>query len=194
MYLQKLCLLTVAATLAASTNVGMLDIQVREFEVPTPKSRPHDPALAPDGSLWYTGQGANKLGRLDPKSGEFKEYALKTPNSGPHGLVADKEGDIWFTAISGGYIGKLNPKNGEITEYRPHRWNRDRSTHSRIRSQRHSVVYQRRDQLYRAARSENRKDRLDQITYAARCALRHRDLAEQHAAVLRVRYEQAGEY
>jgi virginiamycin B lyase len=98
--------------------VGTLDVQIREFEVPTPKSRPHDPALAPYGSLWYTGQGANKLGRLDPKTGQFKEYPLKTPNSGPHGLVADQDGNIWFTAISGGYVGKLNPRNGEIAEYR----------------------------------------------------------------------------
>jgi virginiamycin B lyase len=119
MYLHKLCLFTLAATLAASTNAGTLHVQIREFEVPTPKSRPHDPAFAPDGSLWYTGQGANKLGRLDPKTGEFKEYPLKTPNSGPHGLVADKDGNIWFTAISGGYVGKLNPINGEIAEYRP---------------------------------------------------------------------------
>jgi virginiamycin B lyase len=119
MYLSKLCLFTVAAALAASPTVGTLNVQIQEYEVPTPKSRPHDPALAPDGSLWYTGQGANKLGRLDPKTGEFKEYALKTPNSGPHGLVADKDGNIWFTAISAGYVGKLNPKTGEIAEYRP---------------------------------------------------------------------------
>lgn len=119
MFLHKFCLLTLAATLAASSNVGTLEVQIREFEVPTPNSRPHDPAIAPDGSLWYTGQGANKLGRLDPKTGQFKEYALKTPKSGPHGLVADKDGNIWFTAISGGYVGKLNPLNGEIAEYRP---------------------------------------------------------------------------
>ncbi|HWY02170.1 MAG TPA: hypothetical protein VNX60_00775 [Candidatus Acidoferrum sp.] len=118
MYLSKLCLFTLAATLAASPTVGTLNVQIQEYEVPTPKSRPHDPALAPDGSLWYTGQGANKLGRLDPKTGVFKEYGLKTPNSGPHGLVADKDGDIWFTAISAGYVGKLNPKTGEIAEYR----------------------------------------------------------------------------
>jgi len=98
---------------------GLLTVQIKEYEVPTPKSRPHDPALAPDGSLWYTGQGANQLGRLDPKTGEFKEYRLKTPGSGPHGLVADKEGNIWFTAISGGYLGKLDPITGEVTEYRP---------------------------------------------------------------------------
>ncbi len=39
---------------------------IREYDVPTPNSRPHDPAVAPDGALWYTGQLANKLGRLDP--------------------------------------------------------------------------------------------------------------------------------
>jgi len=110
--------LTLAMALAASA-VGTLSVPIREYEVPTAKSRPHDPALAPDGSLWYTGQGANKLGRFDPQTGEFKEYPLKTPNSGPHGLVADKDGNIWFTAISGGYVGKLNPHSGEITEYRP---------------------------------------------------------------------------
>ncbi|HWY56318.1 MAG TPA: hypothetical protein VNZ03_17770 [Terriglobales bacterium] len=119
MSLHRLCLFALAAMLAGATTVGTLNVSIQEYEVPTPKSRPHDPALAPDGSLWYTGQGANKLGRFDPKTGTFKEYALKTPNSGAHGLVADKDGNIWFTAISGGYVGKLNPKTGEIAEYRP---------------------------------------------------------------------------
>jgi len=43
-------------------------VTIREYDVPTPNSRPHDPAVAPDGALWYTGQLANKLGRLDPKT------------------------------------------------------------------------------------------------------------------------------
>lgn len=119
MSLRKLCLFLLAATFTGSATVGVLNVQITEYAVPTPKSRPHDPAIAPDGALWYTGQGANKLGRLDPKTGQFKEFALKTANSGPHGLVADKDGNIWFTAISGGYVGKLDPRTGEIAEYRP---------------------------------------------------------------------------
>lgn len=103
----------VVMTLAAKTA----NVSIKEFDVPTPNSRPHDPALAPDGSLWYTGQMANKLGRLDPKTGQFKEFPLKTPGSGPHGLVADRDGNIWFTAIFKHYIGKLDPKTGEVTEY-----------------------------------------------------------------------------
>lgn len=97
--------------------VGAIDISLREYDLPTPNSRPHDPAVGPDRSLWYTGQQANVLGRLDPGTGKIKEYRLKTPDSGPHGIVADAKGNIWFTANYKGYVGKLNPDTGEITEY-----------------------------------------------------------------------------
>jgi virginiamycin B lyase len=96
---------------------GSVEVSIKEWQVPTPGSRPHDPAIAPDGSVWYTGQMANVLGRFDPQTNQFKEYHLKTPMSGPHGLVADKGGNIWFTANFKGYIGKLDPKTGDVTEY-----------------------------------------------------------------------------
>ncbi|MBI3330287.1 MAG: hypothetical protein HYZ81_26710 [Nitrospinae bacterium] len=96
---------------------GSVTVSIQEWEVPTPGSRPHDPLAAPDGSLWYTGQFANVLGRLDPRTGTIKEYRLKTPNSGPHGLAADKDGNIWYTGNFKAHIGKLNPHTGEVTEY-----------------------------------------------------------------------------
>src|SRR5437870_3750541 len=83
---------------------------IREWDLPTPNSRPHDPAVGPDGALYYTAQLANKIGRLDPATGSIKEWPLKTADSGPHGLTLDKEGNVWFTANFKGYIGKLNPK------------------------------------------------------------------------------------
>src|SRR5512143_2973638 len=85
-------------------------VSIREFDVPTAGSRPHDPEVAPDGSLWYTGQLVNKLGRLDPKTGTIREFSLPRPESGPHGLAADRNGNMWFTANSAGYIGKLDPR------------------------------------------------------------------------------------
>jgi virginiamycin B lyase len=101
----------------ASGAASSIRVIIKEWDVPTPNSHPHDPALAPDGALWYTGQGSNTLGRLDPMTGKMQEFHLKTPNSGPHGLVADRAGNIWFTANSKGYIGMLNPRTGEVTEY-----------------------------------------------------------------------------
>jgi virginiamycin B lyase len=97
---------------------GPVQATIKEWPVPTPGSRPHDPRAARDGFIWWTGQLANKLGRLDPKTGEIKEYPLKTPRTGPHGLAEeDQDGNIWFTGNSSGLVGKLDPKTGNVTEY-----------------------------------------------------------------------------
>ncbi len=96
---------------------GSAKIAIQEWVVPTPGSRPHDPLAAKDGSIWYTGQFANMLGRLDAKTGKIKEYRLP-PKSGPHGLVADSAGNIWYTGNFKATVGKLNPKTGEVTEYK----------------------------------------------------------------------------
>ncbi|MSO57213.1 MAG: hypothetical protein EXQ55_09895 [Acidobacteria bacterium] len=56
-----------AAASAARVALGPT-VTIREWDVPTPKSRPHDPLAASDGSIWYTGQMANVLGRIDPSS------------------------------------------------------------------------------------------------------------------------------
>jgi virginiamycin B lyase len=111
--------LVVLVAVLALGATATLSVEIKEYDVPTKNARPHDPAVGPDGSLWVTEQGANKLGQLDPNTGKFREYPLKTPDSGPHGLIADREGNIWFTAISKGYVGKLDPKTGKVTEYRP---------------------------------------------------------------------------
>ncbi len=97
---------------------GPVQVSFKEWELPQLGSRPHDTLAMPDGSIWYTGQMANELGRLDPATGAIKEYRLSTPFSGPHGLTYDKNGDIWFTANFAGYIGKLDPRTGAIAEYK----------------------------------------------------------------------------
>jgi virginiamycin B lyase len=106
---------------------GPIEVDIKEWAVATPGARPHDPAVAPDGSIWYTGQANGTLGRLDPVSGALKEYPLKKLEQapkylpygvGPHGLISDKDGNIWYTAQLAGFIGKLNPETGEQTQYR----------------------------------------------------------------------------
>ena len=96
---------------------GPAKVDIKMWDVPTQGSRPHDPLAARDGSIWWSAQLANKLGRVDPKSGATEEYTLKSAFSGPHGLVEDKSGNIWFTGNLTGLIGKLDPKTGIVTEY-----------------------------------------------------------------------------
>ncbi len=96
---------------------GPVQVNIREWQVPTPGSRPHDPLATRDGAIWYTGQLSNKLGRIDPKTGQIREYPLKTPQTAPHGLMEDKDGNVWFTGNHLSLIGKLDPKTGNVTEY-----------------------------------------------------------------------------
>jgi virginiamycin B lyase len=103
---------------AGNVIVGPVKVSMQDWQAPTPGSRPHDPLAASDGSLWYTGQMANVLGRIEPKTGKIREYPLRTLHSGPHGLVEGKDGNIWYTGNTGALIGKLNPKTGAVTEYK----------------------------------------------------------------------------
>jgi virginiamycin B lyase len=102
---------------AAVLIPGTVNVTIKEWLVPSLGSRPHDPAAAPDGSIWWTGQYANVLGRLDPRTGALRQYSLKTPESGPHGLISDRTGNIWYTGISKRHVGKLDPISGDVTEY-----------------------------------------------------------------------------
>ena len=68
---------------------GPVDVTISEWLAPTLGSRPHDPLAAADGSIWWTGQMQNRLGRVDPATGAIEEFPLDTPNSGPHGLVEE---------------------------------------------------------------------------------------------------------
>ena len=47
---------------------------------------PHDVAPAPDRAVWYTGQRATVLGRLDPKTGQVERIKLGE-GSAPHGVI-----------------------------------------------------------------------------------------------------------
>jgi len=95
---------------------GPANVRFKVWDTPTPGSRPHDPLATPDGMIWWTGQFANKLGRLNPATGEMKEFTIPVPG-GPHGLINDKDGNIWYAGNWGGHIGKLNPTTGEWKQY-----------------------------------------------------------------------------
>jgi virginiamycin B lyase len=103
---------------AAQLIGGATQVSFHEWPVATPGAFPHDPLAAADGAIWYTGQRASVLGRIDPRNGASREFPTKIPDSGPHGLTADAAGYIWFTANYAGYIGRLDPQSGEITAYR----------------------------------------------------------------------------
>src|SRR5262249_45651098 len=58
---------------AAVVVPGSVEVLIKQWAVPTPGSRPHDPLATRGGALWWRGQMASKLGRLDPSTGRANE-------------------------------------------------------------------------------------------------------------------------
>jgi len=88
-------------------NIGRLDPamgQITEFDVPTLSSGPADIAAAPDGTLWFTEQDANKLASLvitTTEDFDFNEYDIPTADGRPYGLVVESNDTVWFAETEG---------------------------------------------------------------------------------------------
>ena len=96
---------------------GPISVQFREWLLPTLGQRPHDPLAAADGSIWWTGQWAGRLGRIEPADMRMREFPLPTADTQAHGLIEDAQGNIYYTAINKHYIGKFDPRTRMVTEY-----------------------------------------------------------------------------
>jgi virginiamycin B lyase len=96
---------------------GDAKIAFKEWTVPTLGQRSRDPVEAPDGSIWWVGQWADLIGRINPKTGSMKEYPLPS-KSKPHTVTIDKAGGVWYTGNGNGTIGKIDPATGKVTVYK----------------------------------------------------------------------------
>ena len=91
-------------------------VDIKEWPVPWKKTGTRDPFVAPDGKVWFCGQGGNYVANLDPSSGEFKRYDVPE-KSHPHNLIIDKNGFVWYAGNRNAHIGKLDPSDGSIVQY-----------------------------------------------------------------------------
>ena len=81
--------------------------EVQYYPLPA-GDHPHDVAPAPDGRVWYTGQHAGVLGRLDPKTGEVERIPLGQ-GSRPHGVIVGPDGGAWVTDSGLNAIVRVDP-------------------------------------------------------------------------------------
>lgn len=85
-------------------------------------SAPNDLVLDAQGNLWFTEFNAGMIGRLDPRTGQFRHYVLasspgKAQGLALYGLTIDAQGMVWFTEVSGKRIGRLDPRTGGVRLY-----------------------------------------------------------------------------
>jgi virginiamycin B lyase len=92
-------------------------VAIQEWTVPWERSRPRDPYLdAKTGDVWFVGQVGNYIGRLNPKTGQFRRYELEE-RALPHNLIVDADGTVWYAGNGNGHIGKMDPATGKVTRY-----------------------------------------------------------------------------
>lgn len=72
-------------------------------------------APGPDGAIWFTDLGLNKIGRIDT-SGAVMYYAVPTQSAGLAGITAASDNAMWFTESNADKIGRIGT-HGAITEY-----------------------------------------------------------------------------
>jgi uncharacterized repeat protein (TIGR01451 family) len=86
-----------------------------EFPVLTRGGLPVGITSGPDGALWFTEQGGNKIGRITT-AGLITEFTVPTANSNPVGIATGSDGNLWFTELTGDQIGRITTA-GVITEF-----------------------------------------------------------------------------
>ncbi len=87
---------------------------ITEFSLPTAFfSSPQGITAGPDGALWFTEVGANKIGRITT-AGSITEFAI--PASNPTNITAGPDGALWFTEVGANKIGRITTA-GSITEF-----------------------------------------------------------------------------
>jgi len=108
----------------AANRIGRLDPKtgaVQEFRVPNQGTAAiHSAVPAPDGSVWLTEQGVNKLGRWNPATETITEYQDAyvrgkegvTAGGDKHTLRIDRLGRVWST---GRPLTVFEPKTGKFT-------------------------------------------------------------------------------
>jgi virginiamycin B lyase len=109
-------------------TIGWLDPKtgaIQEFTAPNKFAAGiHSAVPAPDGSVWFSEQAANKVGRWDPQTKLISEYQ-DTYKSGMEGLEdggskhtvrVDANGRVWGTAVFNN-LTVYDPKNNEFSHF-----------------------------------------------------------------------------
>ena len=105
----SLALILATLFVAAPASAGIAEYTL------TSGSQPFHITSGPDGALWFTERGSNKIGRITTAGAE-SEYSIPTADSGPFAIASGPDGALWFTEESADKIGRITTA-GTISEF-----------------------------------------------------------------------------
>jgi streptogramin lyase len=108
-------------TIPTNSIIKLVAPKITEYLLPTADSLPYAIAAGPDGALWFTEAGTNRIGRIT-LAGALTEFALPQNGPGashPYGITVGPDGALWFEqadALVGLYIGRITT-TGALTRF-----------------------------------------------------------------------------
>ena len=94
--------------------------QVVMYETPTRPSAPYGIDVDSHGNIWMAlFRGDVRVGKYDPKAGQFSEFRALTQPGRMRRVSVDLEDRVWYGIHDRGVIGWIDPKSGKVTEHRP---------------------------------------------------------------------------
>jgi virginiamycin B lyase len=109
--------LAVALTGAAAAYLvvpGRSRVQFVEYPMTQPQDMPVAIATAPDGTVWFTIDGAAALGRV--RNGAVERLAKPDKSIDPLGLAAAPDGSVWYTDIAASVVAQMTPA-GSVSSF-----------------------------------------------------------------------------
>jgi virginiamycin B lyase len=106
-------------SLARTFDDDAMNIVYVEYDLPGPNRMPWSAAPDKEGHVWMPYYGrANKIGRLDPETGEVREYEVPNPKTDAiHSAYPAADGTVWLAEFGVNKLGRWDPKTGKLTEY-----------------------------------------------------------------------------
>jgi virginiamycin B lyase len=119
--LRRLLAISAALALVVLSGAGVLLMRAGarpapfvEYRMPDPHDGPMAIAAAADGTVWFTIDQANTIGRL--RGGRVELLPTPGRNYGPLGLAVAADGSAWYTDIEAGAVVRVSP-SGEVAQF-----------------------------------------------------------------------------
>ncbi|MBE0624939.1 MAG: hypothetical protein IH606_09020 [Burkholderiales bacterium] len=81
--------------------------------MPTPQYV-RDPAIGPDGKVYFAAWAGDKIASFDPKSKRFHEWDVPADMQ-PRGVLVARDGKVLFNGSGNNAVGELDPYSGRLT-------------------------------------------------------------------------------
>jgi streptogramin lyase len=89
-----------------------------DYAIPTENSGPAGITVGPDGHLWFTESGSDKIGRITTTGVVNREYSIPGTGSAktPLSIITGPDNALWFTEGTSNHVGRITTA-GTLTEF-----------------------------------------------------------------------------